>query len=562
MKTLQVLPLIAAATLLAPGGLLAQTTSTWDAGGGDSDLLNATNWSGDAVPASTGTNAATRQDASFNGSPAGALSLTYGAAFGGSFGVGLVMTTNQTNSLNIANSTAGAQTFQIVNSTASTNGGIQLASGAGALTIGAAGTNNPITLVLGQGSTALNYYFANNSTNNTATIEENVTITKGASHAASLIFSAGNWNVKGVVGAMSGKAGGGSLNVNAGSVTLSANNTGDGAVNVNGGTLKFNAANNLGTGTNAVRLGQTTTSGVLEFIGSSDATISRLMRLGNGAGASQTGSGTINNNGAGVLTFNNATFNEVGTTGTNVNRVLTLGGTNTGNNTISGVIANNNPGLVSVIKSGVGKWILAGANTYSGNTTANAGILQLNQARLADSADVVLASSAILTLNFSDTNTIRSLYIDGSKQAAGTWGAAGSGAQHQTALLTGTGHLQVSNGATFSDWAADEGIAGQPADGDFDRDGIENLLEYALGLGPTIPSAPPGTFDGRTISFPKGPAASANGDVTYAIQTSTTLAAGSWTTVTPTVNSPSLISYTLPTGLPKIFARLLVAKIN
>ena len=87
-------------------------------------------------------------------------------------------------------------------------------------------------------------------------------------------------------------------------------------------------------------------------------------------------------------------------------------------------------------------------------------------------------------------------------------------------------------------------------------------MEYALGLNPTAPSASPGTFDGSTISFNKGSAAVANGDLTYAIQTSTTLAAGSWTTVTPTVNSPSLISYTLPTGLTKIFARLLVAKIN
>jgi autotransporter-associated beta strand protein len=535
----------------------ATIPGTWDAGAATTNLLTPANWSGDAVPSSTSAAAAGRQDARWDGSVDGPLNLTFGGAFGGNWGVGLVMTSNQTNSLTLTNTNTSTQILRLINNTSGTVGGIQIASGAGALTIGAAGTAKPIQLVLGQGASALNYYFANNSAN-TATIEENVTILKGGSHAADLIFSTGNWNVKGVVSDL----GAGTFNVNAGSATLSASNTFSAAVNVNGGTLSFSAPNNLGTGTNAVRLGQTTTSGMLEFIGSGNTTISRLMRVGNGAGGTDIGSGTIANNGTGVLTFSNATFNQVGTTDVGVNRSLTLSGTNAGNNTISGIIANNAPGLVSVIKSGVGKWILAGANTYSGNTTANAGILQLNQARLADSADVVLASSAILTLNFSDTDTIRSLYIDGSKQAPGTWGAAGSGAQHQTALLTGTGHLQVSNGATFSDWAADEGIAGQPADGDFDRDGIENLLEYALGLGPTIPSAPPGTFDGRTISFPKGPAASANGDVTYAIQTSTTLTVGGWTTVTPTVNSPTLISYTLPTGQPKIFARLLVAKIN
>ncbi len=385
-----------------------------------------------------------------------------------------------------------------------------------------------------------------------------MTILKGGSHAAALIFSAGNWNVKGVVSDL----GAGSLNVNAGSATLSANNTFSAAVNVNGGTLSFSASNNLGTGTSAVRLGQTTTSGVLEFIGSSNATISRLMRVGNGAGAGQTGNATITNNGAGVLTFSNATFNEVGNTAAGVNRSLTLSGTNAGNNTISGIIANNNPGLVSVTKSGVGKWILAGANTYGGDTTVNAGILQLNQARLADAADVHLASGAALALNFSGTDTIRSLFIDGSKQAGGTWGAVGSGAQHETARITGTGLLQVTNGAAFSDWADDNEIpAALPGD-DFDQDGIANLMEYALGLSPTSANASPGTFDGSTISFLKGAAASANGDITYGIETSTTLAVGSWTAATPTVNSPTAISCILPTGLPRIFARLKVTQTN
>ena len=371
MKTLQVLPLLAAATLLAPGGLLAQTTSTWDAGGGDSDLLNATNWSGDAVPASTNAAAAGRADATWDGSVAGALSLTYGAAFGGSFGVGLVMTTNQTSSLNIANSATTNNTFRIVNSTASTNGGIQLASGAGALTIGAAGTNNPITLALGQGSTALNYYFANNSTN-TATIEENVTITKGGSHNASLIFGAGTWDVKGTVGNLNA----GSLAVNGGTVTVSGNNINTNTF-INGGTLKFNAANNLGTGTNAVRLGQTTSDGVLEFIGASDTTVNRQMRVGNGANAADDGNGTINNNGTGVLTFDNATFNQAGAAGTN--RSLTLGGTNTGTNTVSGTIVDNTGtnATVKVAKDNDGKWVLSGNNTFTGGVDLKRGILAL-----------------------------------------------------------------------------------------------------------------------------------------------------------------------------------------
>ena len=385
--------------LFLTANITAQTIRTWDAGGNTTVLTEALNWSGDAFPASTGANAtASRQDASWNGSPAGPLNLTFGSAFGGSFGVGLVMTANQTDSLTLTNSAVGAQTLRLINSTSTTVGGIQLASGAGAFTIGAAGAANPISLTLGSGAAGVNYnyYFANNSAN-TATIEENVTITKGGSHNAALIFNAGNWNVKGVVGALSATAGGGSLNVNAGSVTLSANNTGDGVVNVNGGRLKFNAANNLGTGTSAVRLGQTTSSGVLEFTGSSDATISRLMRIGNGATATnQTGSGTITNNGTGVLTFDNTTFNEVGaTTATGAARTLTLNGANTGANTILGVIANNNPGLVSVIKEGDGKWVLSGNNTFTGGVLAKDGTLALGHDNALGTGLLTLGSGSL-----------------------------------------------------------------------------------------------------------------------------------------------------------------------
>lgn len=54
----------------------------------------------------------------------------------------------------------------------------------------------------------------------------------------------------------------------------------------------------------------------------------------------------------------------------------------------------------------------------------------------------------------------------------------------------------------------------------------------------------------------------ANGDVTYAIEISTILAAGSWTPVTPTVNSPTEISYALPPGEARIFARLKITQAN
>jgi autotransporter-associated beta strand protein len=64
----------------------------------------------------------------------------------------------------------------------------------------------------------------------------------------------------------------------------------------------------------------------------------------------------------------------------NQTRLLTLGGTNAGANTFSKVIANNGSGATSLTKDGAGTWILSAANTYTGNTTVNAGTLSLDPA--------------------------------------------------------------------------------------------------------------------------------------------------------------------------------------
>lgn len=65
-----------------------------------------------------------------------------------------------------------------------------------------------------------------------------------------------------------------------------------------------------------------------------------------------------------------------------VARTLTLTGANTGNNSLSPLIADAaaaaGSNVVNVAKSGAGKWILAGNNTYTGTTTVNAGTLLIN----------------------------------------------------------------------------------------------------------------------------------------------------------------------------------------
>lgn len=116
----------------------------------------------------------------------------------------------------------------------------------------------------------------------------------------------------------------------------------------------------------------------------------------------------------------------------------------------------------------------------------------------------------------------------------------------------------------FESWAQENDIPGQPAGGDADHDGLDNLLEYALGLDPTTPDPAPATLtgpSGRLLSFTKNPEAIANGDVIWTIETSPDLEPDSWTAVTPDTNTPpTIIAYTLPAGLDAIFARLVVTQ--
>jgi len=115
-----------------------------------------------------------------------------------------------------------------------------------------------------------------------------------------------------------------------------------------------------------------------------------------------------------------------------------------------------------------------------------------------------------------------------------------------------------SSGSGFAAWATAKGIAGQPADGDFDNDGLSNLLEYALGLNPKAVDGSPGTLVGKVLSFTKGADAAGDSSLIYQIETSTTLAPDSWTPAIGVTQGPGAISFTFPAGPGPRFARLAV----
>jgi len=308
---------------------------------------------------------------------------------------------------------------------------------------------------------------------------------------------------------------------------------------------------------------------------------------------------------AAQLTNQNATI-----TGTaNLDRTFTLGGTNTGDNLIAATIVNpSGTGKLSLTKAGTGRWILSGANTYTGNTTISGGTLALGAASVLPDASPVsigggtlsaatagteaagtLAVTGAATINlaagakieFADSNGTWSGtlnltgFVSGSSLKFGTSNAGLSVSQLGQISATGftgfaldtNGFLTATGGASnYASWANDPtkgNIPGEPATGDFDNDGISNIVEYALGKNPRVSSQPAGVLSGNVITYTKGSDAIANGDVSWVIETSQTLAGGSWTAqVTQPAADPALtIAYTLTPGTPvKNFARLKVTQ--
>jgi len=157
-------------------------------------------------------------------------------------------------------------------------------------------------------------------------------------------------------------------------VTLSGLNTYTGATEIRGGTLSVDSIASLGlasalgapatTEAGAIRMGLSTTSATLTYTGDGDTSNRRIDLVGT------TGGGTITNNGTGALNLSGGVLNA----GSGA-KTFTLSGTSTDLNTLSGIIQEGGNGALAVSKSGAGTWVLSGANTYTGATTINGGIL-------------------------------------------------------------------------------------------------------------------------------------------------------------------------------------------
>jgi fibronectin-binding autotransporter adhesin len=316
-----------------------------------------------------------------------------------------------------------------------------------------------------------------------------------------------------------------------------------GNLNMNGGTIRIGAGEVIpnGAGKGNISFPTSTVPATFDLHGNSE-TINGL------TGAA--GMGTVENTALGAAT-------------------LTIGDNDT-TSAFDGVIKNTG-GALGIEKIGSGAVTLSGPRTNSGNTTVTLGILILGNApdplNANDGNDTstvaIAASGATLNLTYTGTDKVDKLFIGATQLAAGVYGKEGSASPiNGIPQITGDGTLTVASGPgggnDFTTWAASRTppVTGG-ANGDDDLDGVENLIEYALADG-----GERGTYDAdtNTLTFTKR-GAPYGGDITYAIEISTSLAANSWSPATVTENS-SLISFSFtPVTPPKQFARLKVLRV-
>jgi autotransporter-associated beta strand protein len=262
---------------------------------------------------------------------------------------------------------------------------------------------------------------------------------------------------------------------NADTMTLYGLITGTGSINKQGaGQLRLSPHG----GNNSYSGGTTVTAGEIAFDSSSSGPADAPT-------AGPAGTGTITmGNGAAISALSNphSVGNHLVFTGASATLTggpdLTLTGNadlsgntvmlivnNSGQTTLSGQLSNG-----GLVKDGPSTLILSGVNNYASGTTVSSGTLEVQKDGGLGSGNVAVASGAILRLTAGTANTyinsgatltlngasplvkldftgtpnsISALRFGAVQQANGTWGAIGSGANHESSLFTGTGMLLV-----------------------------------------------------------------------------------------------------------------------
>ena len=201
----------------------------------------------------------------------------------------------------------------------------------------------------------------------------------------------------------------GIIKTGAGTMVLSGPNSYTGLTSINGGTLKLGASGVIPD------VSAVTVNGILDMNTYSETV------------GSITGGGTIDNvAGGGTPTLTN--------------------GSNNSNTSFSGIIQNTS-GTLTISKTGNGTLTLSGANTYTGLTTVNGGILQLNNTSAlgTNAAGTVVNNGCSLDLNGLTYVTTEPLTLNGT-------GYSGGGAlmNSKVANASFTGNITLSGATTIN----------------------------------------------------------------------------------------------------------------
>jgi autotransporter-associated beta strand protein len=219
----------------------------------------------------------------------------------------------------------------------------------------------------------------------------------------------GSWTVSGVVSVA------GTVTINGGTLTLSGANSFNGQLTVASGMLSVPSVNDsnangpLGRSTAAVILGASAgRTGWLQHTGTNVSSSTKPFTMASG--------------GTGVFDIVSATAE------------LTL----------SGAIG----GSGAMTKTGAGTLLLAGLNSYSGDTRVEAGTLALGgSTTLSDASALWIESGAGVYLEAGINEVVTNLYFSGKQAYVGTWGStAGSARNRDDVYFSGTGILTVLEG--------------------------------------------------------------------------------------------------------------------
>jgi autotransporter-associated beta strand protein len=149
----------------------------------------------------------------------------------------------------------------------------------------------------------------------------------------------------------------------------------------------------LGTGitnSGAIVLANNTSSGTFRYVGANNSSTTRPLWW-----TATTGNYALDVTNSGVIAYLNTTSNLVNGAGV---KTLTLEGSNTGTNTLAQVINDSTGGATTLVKDGVGHWVLTGANTFSGTTTIAGGMLTVSSdANLGTAPGSATPGSLIIT---------------------------------------------------------------------------------------------------------------------------------------------------------------------